>query len=187
MTFEEFFETMQALESALPKFAPKDIKATAVTWFTTFQHLDVGQMFGLVELSKRSFDEFPSLKAICELVTGSPEKEADELPEKIWACIRDYGSQKSKEHRVKERLGPIGWAFVERSGGWQRICDQATHDNMAPTLKAQWRNAIKAMLASPEVKAQHLGLSGTVQDEIKKLADRFSIGPSSRPQTRADD
>lgn len=184
MLFEEFYDSMQALEAALPRFAPKDLKATAAVWFTTFQHLEHAQMIGLVELAKRSFDEFPSLKAICELVTGSPMKQADELPEQIWACIRDYGSQMAKIPRIKERLGPVGWRFIERSGGWLRICEQAQHDDMAPTLKAQWRNAIKAMLASPDMRAEQLGLPGTVQDEIAKLASRFSLAPSPASEQR---
>lgn len=172
MRIDEFVECMEMLGAAIPRHAPKNLEATAALWFDAFAGLSTQAFMQLIRAAQMRYDVFPSLKEMRELVTGNAVAEADAIPEIIWACLNDYGSQTAKLPRIKERLGDLGWQFVERLGGWQAICNQAESNDQAPTLKAQWRNAIKAMLqAPPMIKDERSQLPENVQEEIRRLSE----------------
>ena len=177
MKLEEFIQCMELLSAAIPKHSPKDTRLTASLWFKNFSNISVEAFMALIFAAQNRYDSFPSIKELQELISGNKMAEADALPELIWSCITDYGSQMAKIPRIQERLGPTGWQFVERVGGWQAICNQAEDNDMAPTLKAQWRNAIKAMVSGGPV-IDRMNLPGKVHDELKSLADGFSLTPA---------
>lgn len=177
MTNQEFLEAMEVLAASIPRFAPPNIQATAAVWYDHFRDVSPRDFMEIIKAASLRFKEFPSLADLKILLFGDPMAEADALPDIIWSCICDYGQQAAKIPRIKERLGPLGWAFVESVGGWSAICNQATHNDQAPTLKAQWRNGIKSVANGPGLVPRSHGALGSsqVSDAIALLADRFSL------------
>lgn len=66
----------------------------------------------------------------------SDEDQGREAAALISDAIQRYGYNRPDD--AKALIGTLGWRIVEMSGGWTRICEELTFDNM-PTLKAQWR------------------------------------------------
>lgn len=102
---------------------------------------------------RRSRDSFPSIRDIREIIQpdADPESEALEAVGRIVHAISRVGPYRTKEAR--EYIGELGWAVVQRDGGWEQVCNVLTDENIG-TMKAQWRQ-----MAMAQYKRAKAGLS----------------------------
>ncbi len=96
---------------------------------------------------------FPSVAAIRKAATGQlpahEQRAADDADARtaatlIMGAISKHGGIRDLE-RVRASIGELGWAVVERRGGWQVICDVVNYANMA-TYEAQFRELARAVI-----------------------------------------
>lgn len=88
---------------------------------------------------RKTRDPFPSIadfKSVFEPPVNA-EDEAIEASSRIIQAISKFGWCNANDAR--EFIGELGWRVVERFGGWMRVCETVTPDNVT-TLHAQFRN-----------------------------------------------
>lgn len=73
----------------------------------------------------------------------NPDHEAVEVMNRIWTAIAQHGWPNPKPAR--EYIGELGWAVVERYGGWKNICQEA-NDSDGGIMKAQLRETVKSVV-----------------------------------------
>ncbi len=61
---------------------------------------------------------------------------------RVREAITKFGWPNPKE--AEEYIGPTGWRFVQRSGGWQHICENLGLSISESTFLAQGRDAIES-------------------------------------------
>ena len=92
----------------------------------------------------------PSIKQIKEKI-GVSELDSDDMANiiagKITGAVRKYGY--NSPEAARKYIGEEGWAVVEMQGGWARICEHLSDDQI-PIYHAQWRKMIQAVLKNPE-------------------------------------
>ena len=76
----------------------------------------------------------------------SPETKANEAASRIREAISKFGWCNSLPAR--EYIGELGWKVVERSGGWQYVCENHGLDLNPLTYHAQARDLAKSLLES---------------------------------------
>lgn len=103
---------------------------------------------------RRSRDAFPSIRELIELIQpeADPEAEAVEAASRIIHAVSRIGPYRPQDARVL--IGELGWLVVEREGGWTRICESLTDDNLT-TMRAQWRQ-----IALAQYRRAKAGVSG---------------------------
>lgn len=91
-------------------------------------------------------DAFPSVKTIKDQINPEPDDEslANEAATRLAGSIARFGYTDPKGARAY--MGEVAWAIVEREGGWQTVCENV-RPNQLPSLKAQWRDLAKALMA----------------------------------------
>lgn len=126
---------------------------------------------------------FPLPAQIRELVNPkefvSIEARAREIASRIVGAIPKFGWCNSKEAQVF--IGPIGWALVQRSGGWSYLCERVGVSINPTTLQAQLRDQLEGVLqyGAPAV-AQSIGVGAKEKtrelepagDIVKRLLER---------------
>lgn len=93
---------------------------------------------------------FPTIKDLLKEI--DPQKHAEIDPEGeaslVASLIAGAVSRKGytcKMDVLQEIIGTLGMEVVRLNGGWERICEELTHDNIA-TYKAQWRREALAII-----------------------------------------
>lgn len=169
MTGAEFKNYMDILKSFYPN-APQLDGVQMTAWYGFFKDLPAEAMFATLDEIPRSCPRFPSIAEILAMVNPKPDtdSEARIIADKIWAAIERFGSLKSKQDLIRSSIGQVGWRVVEQMGGWRVVCEIADYDNVS-SLKAQWRESIKAHLNVDKVKAQRDALGLDAQPERTAL------------------
>ena len=70
------------------------------------------------------------------------EDEAKDAASRIFAAIRKFGW--SNRESARAFIGELGWAVVERQGGWSHVC-QTMRDRDIPIYQAQFRELAKTV------------------------------------------
>ena len=70
------------------------------------------------------------------------EHDAIEASNRIVQAMGKYGWINPEQ--AKEFIGELGWAVVQREGGWRNVCEHTKTEDL-PITKAQWRNLAKAI------------------------------------------
>lgn len=65
------------------------------------------------------------------------DADAKEAAGRIVAAVSRFGW--NNVARAREYVGELGWAVVERQGGWETLCRTLTEDNIGQ-MQAQWRD-----------------------------------------------
>jgi hypothetical protein len=60
------------------------------------------------------------------------------------ALIRFSGDYDYHIEKARAYIGELGWAVVQRNGGWSRMV-RMNHEELGPTAQAQWRELAKAL------------------------------------------
>ncbi len=126
----------------------------------------------------REARRFPTIAEIEEAmgIKGiSDASRAAEAAARIEGAIVKFGSAGGHEKfkRQQEYMGELAWLVVERSGGYQHLCDTVDNDNLS-TMKAQWRGVATALCDSSRAGSLDLAPvlpEGPVSNLIAKLAD----------------
>jgi hypothetical protein len=72
----------------------------------------------------------------------SSDDEAREAAARILSAVPKFGWSNRKE--AQNYIGELGWAVVERQGGWVFICENMK-SGMIPSLQAQYRDLAKSV------------------------------------------
>lgn len=116
--------------------------------------------------SMRSQDKFPSiseLEAKCVRLKGIPEgstpdiSQAAEIAEKMWGAISKFGYINSEG--ASKYIGPLGWAIIERQGGWKSFCEGVTTDQKG-FLIPQWRKSLEQSVETSRLRTAYAQLTG---------------------------
>jgi hypothetical protein len=79
---------------------------------------------------------------------------------RILSAVSRFGW--NNPERAKEYVGTLGWAVVERQGGWRNVCETLTFENSGQ-LQAQWRDL--ALAISNRAKAGGADLPPAIPDK----------------------
>lgn len=79
----------------------------------------------------------------------SPEAKANEVASRIRSAIGKFGWCNPREAR--DYIGELGWMIVQRSGGWQHLCENHGLDINPLTFHAQARDQAKALQESAQL------------------------------------
>lgn len=160
MTTAEFSTFIELLRSVFPQ-APQFDGAQLNAWYSFFEHIPSVDAFAVLREVPKHCDRFPSIKQLLDLMDPKPDADAEarNIADRIYGAMSRWGSLRSKQDAIREHIGPVGWRVVQECGGWLALCEICTLDNAA-TLKAQWRESAKALLALDDVnkRRDHLGL-----------------------------
>jgi VCBS repeat-containing protein len=74
---------------------------------------------------------------------------ANEAASRIRSAIGKFGWPNPQQ--AKEYVGELGWLVVERSGGWQYVCENHGVDLNQLTFHAQARDQAKAVIESSKI------------------------------------
>lgn len=67
------------------------------------------------------------------------------IVETIVKCVPRFGAYQGGRARALEIIGPVGARFINRSGGWQRLCESLCTENLG-TWTAQARDCVEVQL-----------------------------------------
>ena len=178
MSPQEFKKFIDTLKAIVPIGAPEFESHQLSAWYMVFQPFDAQKVFALFPTISASCDRFPSIKQILDLLDPKPDKDAEArgIADRIYGAMSRWGSLRSKQDAIREHIGPVGWRVVQDSGGWLALCEICTLDNAA-TLKAQWRESAKALLAIDDVnrKREHLGLPEYKSAQLPERRDAVEL------------
>jgi len=129
-----------------------------------------------VKVSKHM--RYPLPAEIREMIAPVVDDEtiAKEIASRISQTVSSCGY--SNQQAAKTLIGELGWAVVERWGGWQYICENLGTTMDLGTFQAQARDLTKAMLkiekSERQIMSSDLHLSGKLSS-ILEIASKQSI------------
>lgn len=105
-----------------------------------------------------------------------PDSAAREIAARITAAIPKFGWCNSNEARAY--IGEVGWAVVERQGGWMYLCQHHGLELDPTAFQAQARELAKSQIVhSPAGMAKAIGLwlaPGTRHGELQSIKEIMS-------------
>jgi len=141
-------------------------------WYREFQEMGAEALSSILKRQLQEAKFFPTVAEIRKAAGGSglsDDGQAREAASLIVRGVRTYGSIRHTE-RVKEFLGELAWAVVERRGGWELVCESMYSNAVVPTVEAQLRE-----LAKSEIERARTGLTHTKPALPPK--DRETLAP----------
>jgi len=118
--------------------------------------------------SKNKF--WPKVAEIRSIVEPelSLDAHANAIASKIRLAIARHGW--CNKNAAMNEIGAIGWEIVERSGGWQYICENHGLNLNPGTFHAQVRDVAKSLIQNNSIQSQgYIALKESNQDVIKTL------------------
>lgn len=127
--------------------------------------------------------KFPTPRQIIEKFKPviDDESQAKEAASRIVESVSRFGW--NNIDRARAWIGELGWAVVQRQGGWIEVCTTLSHNNIG-ILQAQWRELAKSMcvrarqglldippdIPKAEKKGEMISFAGLIRkiDEVKK-------------------
>jgi len=93
-----------------------------------YGYSNAASVLSTMALSRSKRDGFPTLAEIIDVLDPRVEAKdaASEAANLIWAAIPRCG--KAGSEKAKEMIGELGWAVVERMGGWSALCGMKTSE-----------------------------------------------------------
>lgn len=105
--------------------------------------LDLNDILKAVKIIRTSSEFFPKPSTIIQSVKGKSIDNAIDVSNLIVLAMSKYGW--TNPDKAKIFMGELAWEVVEREGGWQRVCETSSDDQL-PILKAQWRELARVLL-----------------------------------------
>lgn len=75
--------------------------------------------------------------------TVTDEDKARDAASRIVSAMSRFGYMRPED--AKEYVGELGWAVVERQGGWSSLCERVMREEL-PTYQAQWRQLALSLI-----------------------------------------
>ncbi len=115
----------------------------------------------------------------------SPDAQANEIASKIRQAISEIGYVSPT--RAHLFIGDVGWQVVQRSGGWQYLCENHGATLSPLTFYAQSRDTAKAIIENNKIndfstkdfvlgyenKKTDIEINDSKRDQILKLSDHL--------------
>ena len=76
---------------------------------------------------------------------GNKEEEAALIVDRIFFALSSYGKDSYGTRRAREKIGELGWLYIENQGGWDQFGSGVENDSV-PTLKSQARKSIMGLI-----------------------------------------
>ena len=141
MLLKEMGELLLATKYVLTEWAPSKIDMVIskiwIDQLKDFSDDEIRHAFNTAIGSLKKWPTIVEIKRLCEGTNISDEEIGQEVAARIQGAISSCGWNNFKA--AEEFIGPIGWAVVQQSGGWARICEQES-DNIMSDRKA-WRDS----------------------------------------------
>ncbi len=144
----------------------------------------VGALENYSKDSKNKF--FPAPANLTQYLNPemSPDAQANEIASKIRQAISDIGYVSPS--RAKLFIGESGWQVVQRSGGWQYLCENHGASLSPLTFYAQSRDTAKSIIENNKIggftasenileysQKNDIELNDKKRNEILRLADHL--------------
>lgn len=118
----------------------------------------------------KGFPSCDDILAEMGVSASTDEDKARDAAALVIGAVRKFGSVYDTT-RVKEYVGTLGWAIVERQGGWYSVCESLTNANIG-MMQAQFRDLGKALCAlNKSGELRHVELP-SANPEIRKLVEK---------------
>lgn len=122
-------------------------KEAVMGYYNVLKKYDMSQVISAMELLMTELtpgQRFPVPRQIIEKFqpVKDEDSEAREAAGRIVAAVSRFGWPNPE--RAKEYVGELGWAVVERQGGWVTVCEVLTPENVGQ-MQAQWRDLAKSV------------------------------------------
>lgn len=169
-TRNDFRKFLFVLKQSVPRFAPEFEAEVVDAWYEFIGDVTAEDLRRVLKIAIQNCESFPSLKQLREMaMRGDAQTDnqiGQDIATKIETAISRFGY--TNEKRAEEFLGPLGWAVVEKLGGWARVCEVETRD--LTSVRKQWRELgeIEALrsrsgsqtdtLSLPPVHAKYVGI-----------------------------
>lgn len=173
---EGFFVRLTALANMCSFELSKEIVGMYERGLAAFGYEKLNQALDQIIQNRRSREAFPAIRDIREAVApeADPEAEAIECVGRIVQAISRIGPYRTAEARGF--VGELGWLVVVREGGWEKVCQILTDQNIG-TLKAQWKQtaiaqfkrARSGLTGAPELPSPDGKVTGPAVDVLKFL------------------
>lgn len=115
--------------------------------------LDYGSIVNAISVYRRDGKNvtWPRASKIREIINPKQSKESmsNEAASRIREAITKFGWCNIEQ--AKTFVGELGWAVVQRSGGWQYVCENHGLELNPTTFHAQSRDLAKSMAESAEL------------------------------------
>lgn len=139
-------KTLMMLFSQYAEIFNRNLSAqTLATLVESLVDLPYSQVYSTLSDWLKSNQAFPMpaqiREIICPGVTGKDE--AIDAVNRIMSAISSCGY--NNPDRAKEKVGELGWAAVQRFGGWSQLCQSVTSYDIEPTIRAQLRELITVL------------------------------------------
>lgn len=96
-----------------------------------------------IKIIRTTSNYFPRPSVILEAARGNYKDHGIELSNRIIEAMTKFGW--SNPDQAKNHIGELGWKIVQQAGGWARICETSS-DEQLPILRAQWRELAIVLL-----------------------------------------
>lgn len=115
-----------------------------IFYFNALKDLDCDKCCGAATKLAES-GRFPSVEEIKKKVIPeiNEKDDAREIASLIITSISKFGSYRQLD--AKEWVGDLAWRVVERSGGWQMLCESVTGENIG-IFTAQLRDLAESTI-----------------------------------------
>ena len=134
-----FLGELTALSMAFPKAPDFTDKSIARMFWLVLGEIPLKDFLKGCKHALNTQQWFPppaTLKRFCIDIYDTDEDIGLDIANRIENAIGTYGYMNHKG--AKGYIGERGWAVVEQLGGWVRVCDIQSFDQM-PSLRANWR------------------------------------------------
>lgn len=107
------------------------------------QTLSLQELNTCIKIIRTTSNYFPRPSVILEAARGNYKDHGIELSNRIIEAMTKFGW--SNPDQAKNHIGELGWKIVQQAGGWARICETSS-DEQIPILRAQWRELAVVLL-----------------------------------------
>jgi len=135
----DFSEALANLGKLFPKSPDFKDRLVLKMWWGVFTDIPLKDFLKACQHALTTQEWFPppaTLKRFCKEVYETDEDIGLDTANRIENAVGSYGYMNHKGAR--EYIGERGWKVVEQLGGWTRVCDIESFDQM-PSLRANWR------------------------------------------------
>lgn len=125
----------------------------------------------VIEPIRSNFPTIAKIRQMCGEEFFSDEDMARDIAENIFRAISRLGSY-AKIDEVKAFVGDVGFAVIQRNGGWVELARSCTMENCG-MLKAQWRELAKVLIKKDRA---GLGFDGEIpsRNNVRHISEAIN-------------
>jgi hypothetical protein len=74
------------------------------------------------------------------------DQEASLIADRIFSSIRSYGTDPLGTERARNKIGELGWQYIQNEAGWDSFSRSIKSEDDIPILKAQVRRSLMGLI-----------------------------------------